>query len=123
MKLQTTKGATPVSTPTPDPIELDSKALDDPARYGRLPYRCTIIAIVHGLGREKLEGTDGTSVDSMCSAFGGRPSNEEAGRVRYIFCDGSSVLVGPDRWDGKNGRGTCRGRGCRYGWISGVEVS
>src|SRR3546814_4694432 len=85
MKLQTTKGATPVSTPTPDPIELDSKALDDPARYGRLPYRCTIIAIVHGLGREKLEGKDGTSVDSMCSAFGGRPSNEEAGRVRYIF--------------------------------------
>src|SRR3546814_2573598 len=80
MKLQTTKGATPVSTPTPDPIELDSKALDDPARYGRLPYRCTIIAIVHGLGREKLEGKDGTSVDSMCSAFGGRPSNEEAGR-------------------------------------------
>src|SRR3546814_18404938 len=69
MKLQTTKGATPVSTPTPDPIELDSKALGDPARYGRLPYRCTIIAIVHGLGREKLEGKDGTSVDSMCSAF------------------------------------------------------
>src|SRR3546814_20713424 len=97
MKLQTTKGATPVSTPTPDPIELDSKALDDPARYGRLPYRCTIIAIVHGLGREKLEGKDGTSVDSMCSAFGGRPSNEEAVRVRFILVPGPRVLLRPAR--------------------------
>src|SRR3546814_17619188 len=82
MKLQTTKGATPVSTPTPDPIELDSKALDDPARYGRLPYRCTIIAIVLGHGREKLEGKDGSSVDSMCRPSGGRPSNDKAGRAR-----------------------------------------